>query len=91
MQPGRERERGRRREKEGGREKGGEEAEIIGGESFLGRGSGTFRIIQGVGSIFRLISSLCFSSLPFLPSLLFFHFFLFLLSFLLFSLFLHLD
>lgn len=73
MQPGRERE--REREKEGGREKGGEEAEIIGGESFLGRGSGTFRIIQGVGSIFRLISSLCFSSLPFLPSLLFFHFF----------------
>lgn len=39
MQPGRERE--REREKEGGREKGGEEAEIIGGESFLGRGSGT--------------------------------------------------
>lgn len=28
-------------EREGEREKGGEEAEIIGGESFLGRGSGT--------------------------------------------------
>ena len=82
MQPGERNERKREREKERKKERKKEretrtereqgcrrEGEIIGGESFLGRGSGTIRIIQGAGYFPCYFLFSIFSSFPLFLSL----------------------